>query len=271
MVNGVAGCTAPTVPAVCRQHLSPMSRPPKGSARRLTLENPLLDAFNQTTATAADAGDTRDELIARYGFAVPTDQALDAIRRCSPDGVIEVGAGTGYWAHMLHQRGIDVVAFDIEPAPSPQNTWFAGTRPWHPVQHGDHEMAGRHPERTLLIVWPTKNEVWAAEAVTRYHDAGGAHLVYVGEGPGGRTGDDVFDALLGELTACAQCRYGSTTSPCICSVDARWHRTETVALPHWSGYDDDLHIYTRQARNRPSPRQLRRLKQRRPRTRQREP
>src|SRR6266540_6122950 len=120
------------------------------------------------------------------------------------------------------------------------------SQPWHPVHHGDHDVAGEHPHRTLLIVWPTKNEIWAATAVERYYDADGECLVYVGEGPGGRTGDDVFHALLGELTSCIQCDYGSTTSPCTCSVEARWRRTETVALPHWPDYHDDLHIYHRQ-------------------------
>ena len=62
-----------------------------------------------------DVEDTRRELIAKYGFAVPTNEALDAVGRCSPSGVVEVGAGTGYWAHLLQQRGVDVAAFDIEP------------------------------------------------------------------------------------------------------------------------------------------------------------
>lgn len=214
--------------------------------------NPLFDAFDQAMSGVADVAETRRELIARYGFAIPTDQALEAIRRCSPAGVVEVGAGTGYWAHALQHRGVDVAAFDVHPAPSPRNQWFAGTRPWHAVHHGDHRVAERFPDRTLLIVWPTKNEIWAASAVEQYHEAGGSCVAYVGEGPGGHTGDDVFHALLGDLSACAQCAYGSTTSPCICGVRARWSRTETIVLPHWPGYDDNLHIYTRRSGIRPS-------------------
>lgn len=220
--------------------------------------NPLLDAFNETMAAGADIDNTRAALIARYGFAIPTDQALDQIDRWSPAGVVEVGAGTGYWAKLLRGRGVDVAAFDIEPAPSRQNPWFADTQPWHPVHCDDHSVAGRYPDRTLLIVWPTKNEIWPAAAVEQYHDSGGVCVVYVGEGPGGRTGDDVFHALLGELTTCAQCRYGSTTSPCICGVTAQWERTETIALPNWPGYKDGLHIYTRRALRRSRSRRRRR-------------
>jgi len=235
------------------------------SARRSVLVNPLHDAFTQTVA--ADIDSTRAALITKYGFAIPTDEALEAARRCSPTGVVEVGAGTGYWAHLLQQRGVDVAAFDIEPAPSPKNPWFAGTRPWHQVHVADHDVVAQYSDRTLLIVWPTKNEIWAAAAVERYHDAGGACLVYVGEGPGGHTGDDVFHALLGELTTCVQCSYGLTSSPCICRVEPLWRRTETVVLPHWPSCNDDLHVFTRQERTRPST-QRRSLKPRRPRERE---
>jgi hypothetical protein len=216
--------------------------------------NPLLDAFNRTMSSLDDRDDARRQLIAKYGFAIPTDQALEAIGRCSPAGVVEIGAGTGYWARALQLRGVDVAAFDVHPPPSPQNPWFAGTQPWHAVQRGDHDVVGSLPERTLLIVWPTKNEIWPALAVERYHEAGGSCVVYVGEGPGRHTGDDVFHALLGELTTCAQCRYGSTASPCICGVEARWRRIQTIALPHWPGYDDDLRIYARHAPPRASGR-----------------
>ncbi len=236
-----------TVPVVRSVGVSPMSMQPGGPAERPTPANPLLDEYHRVMANGTGVDDTREQLIQTYGFGIPTAEAIQAIRRWSPAGVVEIGAGTGYWAHLLHQREIDVVAFDVEPAPSSQSAWFAGTRPWHPVHRGDHGHAGHHPARTLLIVWPTKNETWAAEALQLYHVAGGECFVYVGEGPGGRTGDDVFHARLGELTACAQCRYGSMTSPCICSVDALWQRAEDISLPHWPHCDDNLHIYIRRA------------------------
>jgi hypothetical protein len=220
-----------------------MSGPPAAA-------NPLLDLFESAVGSGADIVEMRNYTIARYAFAIPSDQALDRIRQCSPGGVVEVGAGAGYWAHLLDQRGVDVEAFDIEPAPSPANTWFAGTAAWYPVQRAGHNVVGDHPGRTLLIVWPTKNEVWAAAAVERYFESGGSCVAYVGEGPGGRTGDDVFHALLGDHVTCVQCAYGSMTSPCICGVTARWTKFETIMLPHWTGYNDDLHLYTR----RPPPR-----------------
>ena len=45
-----------------------------------------------------------------------------------------------------------------------------------------------HPDRSLLLIWPTKNETWAAEALVNYHEPGGTCVRYVGDGPGGRDG-----------------------------------------------------------------------------------
>jgi hypothetical protein len=142
------------------------------------------------------------EILRRYGFAVPTDAALDAIVACSSRGVLELGAGTGRWAALLARRGVDVVAYDVAPPPSPANGWFAGVQPWHQVHRGDERVVEECAERSLLLGWPTRNETWASDALERYDAAGGHHVVFVGEGPGGRTGDAGFHARLGETAGC---------------------------------------------------------------------
>ncbi len=202
----------------------------------------MLKAFSEASD---DDDNERNRIIAAYGFAVPTSAALDAIKHHAPHGVVEIGAGTGYWARLLHDRSVDVVAFDVEPPPSAKNPWFAGNLPWHPVERGDHTAVAGYGQRTLLLVWPTKNEMWAAEACERFHSAGGTRLAYVGEGPGGRTGDDVFHARLGDLAHCMQCQYDVDTAPCICDIEPLWRRVQTIELPHWRGFNDDLHIYVR--------------------------
>jgi hypothetical protein len=207
--------------------------------------NPLLDFYNDAMALPATTTQPRAEAIRKYGFAIPTDDALEHIERYSSGGVVEIGAGTGYWAHLLDRRGVDVRAFDVEPAPSSANEWFAGTQPWHRIEIADHTVVAQWPTRTLLIVWPTKNDIWASAAVKRYHDAGGSCVAFVGELSAGRTGDEVFHAHLGNVERCLQCAYGILTSPCICDIHQLWTRQTTVVLPHWHGYNDDLHIYVR--------------------------
>ena len=209
------------------------------------LHNPALHEFaRQRSSLRRDWTDqVRVDVVRRFAFAVPTAEAVEAVRRFAPEGVVEIGAGTGDWAYVMAQTGIDVAAFDVAPAPNPDRKWFGTTASWHPVQLGDESTVERFPDRALLLVWPTRNEVWPADALARYRRAGGCRVIYVGEGPGGRTGDDVFHARLGDLIGCSQCRLGAVLSPCICTVTADWQRRGTVALPHWPGYHDDVHLY----------------------------
>lgn len=204
-------------------------------------------------------------LLRRYSFAVPIEEALAAIAAVSPSGVAEVGAGTGYWARLLHERGVDVVAYDLFPPPTPESPWFAGVTPWYPVRPGGEDAVIAHHDRTLLLIWPTRNEEWAARSAARHHATGGQHLVYVGEGPGGHTGDDQLHALLGHLDRCLACAYGLGDVACICNVAQCWQLHTTIRLPHWEGFVDDLHVYHRL--DAPKPRAPRRRRLRRASTR----
>ena len=66
--------------------------------------NPFLDE-HRALAAAGNLGG-RDALIARYAFAVPSADAVALIAEVSPDGVVEIGAGAGYWAHVLDGAGV---------------------------------------------------------------------------------------------------------------------------------------------------------------------
>lgn len=207
--------------------------------------NPLLDEFLALDDDQRADPARRDELIARYAFAIPDDTALDLIVDLSPSGVVELAAGTGYWARLLHERSASVRAYDLHPPSTPTNKWFATSEPWFEVEAADETVVDHAPPATLLLVWPTRNETWASTAIERFHDAGGTTIVYVGEGPGGRTGDDGFHAALGELTECTQCRYGALDAPCICDIPVRWRRCAEHAIPTWPGFHDALRVYER--------------------------
>ncbi|QXC60600.1 hypothetical protein KSP35_20110 [Aquihabitans sp. G128] len=176
---------------------------------------------------------------------MPTDEALDLIGAASTAGVVEIGAGTGYWAAMLAANGVDVLAYDIAPAPSADNHLFEGRDAWFPVAVGDEAMAASHPDRTLLLVWPTYDEAWPAEAIERFHDAGGQRLAFVGQGPGGVTGDVRFHALVGNLDRCYPCALGVAGHACTCDVQPMWRCTHQSSLPSWGEDPDRLQIFER--------------------------
>ena len=206
--------------------------------------NPLLAEWKAAVAAGEDPV-ARDDLVHRYSFAIPDDRALRRIRAASPNGVIEIGAGAGYWARLLTAIGVDVVAVDPEPAPSVDNEWFAGVEPWAPVERGDHTRAADYGDRTLLLVWPTRNETWASDAVRGFVDAGGEMVAYVGEPAGGRTGDAVLHVLLGGLDRCWACGYGVDTWPCICGMVPMFEVEERIDIPRWGGFEDELRIARR--------------------------
>ena len=218
----------------------------------------LLELYERTGGSPRG----RAAAVRRFAFAIPDNAALAAIERCAPNGVVEIGAGTGYWAAQLNRRGVDVVAYDPAPAPSDASRWFAGTPPWFAVRAGDHRMVEVHADRCLLLVWPSRNETWAAEAIERYHEAGGDTVVFVGEGPGGRTGDDRFQVLIGELDRCYQCTFGLLDVACVCGTSPLFTAAEHVRIPTWQGFDDSLLVLRRidatPPQRRLSPRLLRR-------------
>jgi hypothetical protein len=183
---------------------------------------------------------SRDEALARYGFAVPSPAAIDAVARWAAPlaGVVEVGAGTGYWSWVLAHAGVDVVASDLQ-----QHEWFPGTTPFVPVVAADgRAFAAAHADRCLLLVWPTQDQTWGADVLDAFADAGGQRVAYVGEGAGGRTGDDRFHRLIGTLDRCAHCDYGILSVPCVKDVAPRYEVVEELPLPRWPGFGDSLHL-----------------------------
>ena len=71
-----------------------------------------------------DYVDHRRRVTSRWAWAVPDPKAIQFIVDVL-DGrpLVEVGAGNGYWASMLSQMGVDVIAYDRSPL-GVKGTWF---------------------------------------------------------------------------------------------------------------------------------------------------
>jgi hypothetical protein len=151
----------------------------------------------------------RNILVPRFSWAIPTESVLATIARYTP--LIEVGAGTGYWADLLQRRHVDILPLDSAP---PQHTWV-------PVMGGRGEwLISCYAARTLMLCWPPAGSPMAAQTLERYR---GSTVVYIGEPRGGSTGDEAFhDALARE-----------------------WDAIERVTLPQWPSARDSLTIFRR--------------------------
>lgn len=134
----------------------------------------------------------RLQLCKTYAWSIPSPGDIAWIKE-QLDGraVVEVGAGTGYWAWQLSQAEIDVHAFDLEPG----GNYFCGEVSYHPVLRGGPEAAATYPTRALMLCWPPYESPMAAEALKAY---AGDLVISIGEPEGGCTGSDEYFALLGK-------------------------------------------------------------------------
>lgn len=149
--------------------------------------------FNRRTAQRlSDLGAGRHALATRYAWSIisPGDvvwmaEQLDGL------GVVEIGAGSGYWAWQLEQAGVNVAAYD--PHPVGEDNRFCTAGPYTTVLQDDASAVRHHGDRALLMVWPPYGGPHARQALAQYE---GDLLLYAGESCGGCTADDGFYALL---------------------------------------------------------------------------
>lgn len=192
----------------------------------MKIDNPY---YNEFVALHADIGmttnergwfpndvkyfDIRQSMVFRYAWAVPNMEAIEAIVALNKP-VVEMAAGSGYWAWLLTQAGADVTAYDRTP--SKWETRYLKVKRGTPKKLV--EWAGR--DYALMLCWPPYADTCARDALEAYT---GDTVIYVGEGFGGCTGDNTFHAWLRN----------------------KWDAIDTVGIPQWYGMRDRLMIYKR--------------------------
>ena len=176
---------------------------------------------------ASDAGLDRSSLCGRYSWSIPSPGSVAWIAKLTADcGVVEIGAGSGYWAWQLSQAGVDVVAYD--PHPVGEGNKYAKHGPYHPVRVGDQAAAAEHGDRVLMLCWPSYCSDFAEQAVRAYP---GDLLIYIGEDWGGCCADDGFFKLLdAEWDAVGECPSHVTYSGIHCRLTAYARRSVAGVL-----------------------------------------
>jgi hypothetical protein len=176
--------------------------------------NPMLAQYE----LARDSGKLqqyKSKLITKYAHAVPTEESLRFIGEHGP--VVELGAGNGYWASLLKNRGYDTVAYDAWSgyAYSPGATWTE-------VLKGDAKMLAKHPDRTLFISWPSNGA--ASDALIHFK---GNKFAYLGEQSSDIMGDNQFFQIL----------------------KRDWKEVRSMPVPSLDGFNQDaLYFYERKTR-----------------------
>src|SRR3990167_1707194 len=185
------------------------------------LINPYLDYFKAAKGKSRSDDfdnftDYRREAVRQFAFPVPDEKGLRLIASHAPK-IVEIGAGTGYWAYMLSQVGVDIVAYDIEPY---KNHRFDAK--WFEIQLGDYTKVKQHSDRALFLSWPPCNDM-AYDTLRIYR---GDTVIYIGEWNRGVTAEEKFHALL----------------------EKKFDEIEVYEIPCWENLIDCLYIYKRKSR-----------------------
>jgi len=126
----------------------------------------------------------------QFSWAIPNQNTIKELVKLSP--IVEIGAGTGYWANLLSKQGAEVVAYDAKP---PKKRGFNSycKQSNYPVRLGRENKVKKHPHHTLMLCWAPYGEPMAYNALKKYK---GDTLIYIGEGWGGCCADDDFWELV---------------------------------------------------------------------------
>lgn len=149
----------------------------------------------------------RDEMVRKYAWAIPNNAAIKELVKLSP--LVEVGAGNGYWGHLISKAGGDICCYDISKY----------SHYWFPVKRGGPEKS-RMKNRNLFLCWPGYYELMAFRALAGFK---GEFVAYVGESENGCTGDEKFHELLDSDFVCVR----------------------GVSIPQWWDIHDRLKVYKR--------------------------
>lgn len=160
----------------------------------------------------------RYKYVRRFAWAIPDNQALHEISQFT-SCVCEIGAGTGYWAYMLSQCKVSVVAYDLY-VPGRDNNQYGHKQTYFDVQPGDVLSINHHHNRALMLCWPPYQNTMCEAILELFH---GEKVIYIGEGEGGCTGTDKFHEML----------------------DTGFKLVEIIDIPQWDGIHDSVYLYER--------------------------
>ena len=164
---------------------------------------------------------------------MPNERALAALAEVGAP-LLEMGAGSGYWAMLLRERGVDILAYDLDPPSAEKTSNIYHSHLWTEVLHGSVELLkdGAHSDRALLLSWPTSDRTdgWDVECLAAF---AGETVCYVG----------TFNA--GPLVATSSLVTACSSDAFQAQLQAEFDLVKTVELPTWPLMTDTLTIWTR--------------------------
>ncbi|MBD2480366.1 hypothetical protein H6G79_36095 [Anabaena sp. FACHB-83] len=172
--------------------------------------NEYLQIFN--SLSRCDLSEQRVSLARQFAWAVPNQEAIEYLVSLSP--IIEIGAGTGYWAFLVRQAGGVIRAFDEQP----YDNGYCSNK-WTEVEVGNPSTVADYPDHCLFLCWPPGYSPMAYQCLLNYS---GDRVVYIGD-TDGATGCTRFRKLL----------------------QHDWRLERRIEIPRFPGMFDSLVLYHR--------------------------
>lgn len=160
-----------------------------------------------------------------FAHAIPTEEAINEMIKYSP--IVEIFAGSGYWAWILKTRGCEIEPYDNHSFTKEINNYSLCPYPyyWLKPKTGTPDILkdNKFINYTLFLCWPP-DENQGEEAANCLEYFRGSKLLYIGQNENGKTaGKKYFDILKKD-----------------------WSQTKKIELPSWSDfYTCELYIYNK--------------------------
>jgi hypothetical protein len=165
----------------------------------------------------------RQRLVRKYCWTIPDPETVAFVAKHARGGLVDPIAGTGYWAYLLAQVGVDVVCYDLNPGTALHTNGWHGEDLYAEICAKDGaEAAALYPDRTLFLSWPPYEQDVGTRILMAYK---GNRVIYIGEGQGG-TGNDELRLTL----------------------DTAWAEVESREPVQWWGIHDRVTVYERDGR-----------------------
>jgi hypothetical protein len=186
--------------------------------------NPVVGEFrlDRTVQQNMARFPNRQRLVRKYCWTISDPDTVAFVAKHAEDGLVDPIAGTGYWAYLLKQVGVDVACYDLNPGTALITNGWHGKDLYADVCAKDcAEAVALHPDRTLFLSWPPFQQDVGARILMAYK---GKRVIYIGEGQGA-TGDDELRRIL----------------------DADWTEIDSRQPVQWWGVHDRVTVYERGA------------------------
>lgn len=193
----------------------------KNKKKPATINEPICDPVLQKWRDIC-----RDWPSLIYSYAIPTPEALQLMKKYAP--LIEIGAGTGYWIHLLKNIGVDIIGYDSTPVSKTgeQNEFHANSKAFVDVIKGSSEQLSKS-KRTLFLCFPPPESNMALDCLKSHK---GDTFIHVGE----------WFGFTGTLEFAKE-------------ISKNWVLEEHMDLPNWADTNYNLTVWKRKKEDQDSP------------------